>query len=828
MLATGGFAVAPAEAAENAGEDLYEKLQALDCLWDMNKYEPEKNVTRGEFASLLNKLSRGGYQNQNNTSDMTEGEDRYFEQVQKAVENDLMHIYDDGSFAPDKNIRLDDVCYAFVNILGYGKTAKAREGYPKGYEAVASDIKLLDGVGGAYSNYVSQETMLKIIDNALECDMMVLKFNGGNPELTVEEDRNLLGMIFSIYKYKGRITANEYGSLLDNNSAGMGKFKIGDKTMYVGETDAALLLGYEAEVYYRENDDEYEALWLEVKEKEEVFILAEDLIDFNNRVLEYEDNNRAKKATISQKAKIIYNGAAISEYTRDDIMIETGDITLLREDNSSSYDIVIIQSYENYVVDTVDSENNTIYAKLSKKLTWDDSAKVLVYQKNYKEIGIGDIVANSVVSAAISKDGALVTLMVTNETIEGTIGEVTKEDGKIYAVIGEREYSFDKAYYTDDKLVKTDVSGSFYLDIDGKIAYVDAQSFGNWAGAYIIKCYEDENNDFCVRYFGGEVKEAKLSDTFKLDGIRYKATDAPGQMSSGKFALIKMNGSGLITAIDYPSSGLPEKSESENSLRLMRTITSKTYYRPNTVSFDKCFLMNEDTQVFVLPKDKENYSEYQLTDISKFSGKTYNGISAYCVGSNAEYAEYVVYDMEKDTYQFTNEAAFYLVKGIKQTIDEDDNAVNLVKYYTTAGALEESVVSEEVDNISEIESGDIVKLCFDDKGRISLMNKVFDYSEKKMDEDASNDRIFAYYTHAYRRMNKTLFLSKGNDATLTDVYQLDTVPAKCSVFVFDTNKKTLSQGSVYDIIDWERSHDSYTEFFIRFYYNDPQVIFIWE
>lgn len=232
--------------------------------------------------------------------------------------------------------------------------------------------------------------------------------------------------------------------------------------------------------------------------------------------------------------------------------------------------------------------------------------------------------------------------------------------------------------------------------------------------------------------------------------------------------------------------------------------------------------------MFVLPKDKDDYSGYELTNVSKFSAKTYSGISAYCIGSNAEYAKYVVYDLEKDTYQFTNEAAFYLVKGIEQTIDEDDNAVNLLKYYTSAGAQQESTVLDDVDNISEIESGDIVKMCFDDKGRIALINKVFDYSEKTMDSSASNDRIFSYYTHAYRRINKTLFLSKGNDATLLDVYQLDTVPVKCSVFIFDTSKKTLSQASVYDIVDWERSSASYTDFFIRFYYNDPQVIFIWE
>lgn len=151
-----------------------------------------------------------------------------------------------------------------------------------------------------------------------------------------------------------------------------------------------------------------------------------------------------------------------------------------------------------------------------------------------------------------------------------------------------------------------------------------------------------------------------------------------------------------------------------------------------------------------------------------------------------------------------------------------------MKYYISAGALQENIVSAEVDNVSKIDSGDVVKMCFDDSGKIALIEKVFDCSEKTLESSASADRVFAYYTHAYRCINKTLFISKGNDETLQDVYQLDTVPVNCLVFVFNTKKKTLSQASAYDIIDWERDNNQYTEFFIRFYYNDPQVIFIWE
>ena len=348
-------------AQESKNEDLYAKLQALGCLWDAERYEPSENVTRGEFASLLNKLTDGNVlSDKNRTSDMVKDEDEFYGEVQKAVSRGLMRVYDDGSFAPGKNISLDDVCYGFVNILGYGKFAEKSGAFPKGYEIAAEEIGILKGIKGNYANYVNEDNMLKIIDNALQCDMMVLRYSGSNPEYVVEKDTNLLKKRLSVYKEKGRITANEYSGIL-GGGVGEGNFEIGGKIMSVGKTDAAMLLGYNAEVYYRDNDGEYEALWIDLKDNSELFIYAEDVKDYSNRTIKYDNGREIKKANISQKAKVIYNGVAVSEYGREDIMIKTGDITLLKENGAAEYDIVIIASYDNYVAENVDFDKCVIY-----------------------------------------------------------------------------------------------------------------------------------------------------------------------------------------------------------------------------------------------------------------------------------------------------------------------------------------------------------------------------------------------------------------------------------------------------------------------------------
>ena len=438
-----------------------------------------------------------------------------------------------------------------------------------------------------------------------------------------------------------------------------------------------------------------------------------------------------------------------------------------------------------------------------------------------------DIKANSVISAGVSKDGNLITLMVTNKNISGTIKNISREDNKISVTIDDKEYFFDSYYYENNSLIPMGGNGIFYLDIDGKIAYFDVQTYGKWIGAYIIRKFSDDNGVYNIKYFDGEVKDGIIADDFKMDGMRFKNEDAEIVITAEKFALLKRNSSGQITEIDYASEGRPEARENENSLRAMYTISSHTYYKPNTISFGKFFLMNNDTEVFVLPEEKSDYSKYELTTVSKFTNRTYSGISAYCIGDNAEFAEYVVYDKAQDAYQFTNEAVFYILKNIEQTIDENDEVVNVMEYYTSEGVLQESIVLNDVD-ISELEPGDIFKLCLDDNSKIALVEKVFDCEEKELEASANNDRVKSYYTHAYRRINRTIFMSNGNDESLSDVYKLDTVPVNCSVFVFNRNKRILSAASVHDIIDWERNNEKYTEFFIRFYYDDPQVIFIWE
>lgn len=835
-------------------ENLLQKFQEIGCIWEAKDYDLEKDITRGEFATLLAKMGNKSYVGGlDKTSDVhiqkadketffddvtgTEEETEaivgkvyeydFYSAVQAAVADGIMRIYDDGSFAPEKAISLDEVCYGLVKLLGYSQIAEYNGGYPDGYRKVTSELDLLKGVNLSFSSFVSGREMLEILENCIECDIMIPKLKNGVWLFEEQKDTNILEEVFGVYNIKGRINANEYSSVLGDSKVGEGKVMVSDTLMNIGDSGADFLLGYEADVYYRDDDGEYTILWLEPERESEVFIYAEDLENYSERVLEYTDENgKLKKANISQQVMVIYNGVALPIYDDSDFLPETGDITLIDEDNNSKYDIVIISSYDNYVVESVDFEDGILYDSLGRSFKWNENAEIKILSENFTALSEADITQSCVLSVAVSKDGSLITFIVNTKNMSGKIEGVKEEDGVLIVSIDGKEYKFDGFYNDNKEKIIVGMEGTFFFDIDGKIAYFTAGNIGNWKVGYIIKKYIDEEDVFTLKMFDGELKEIKTEETIKVDGIKCEGAERINNMCmADKLFLYKLNAEGHITVIDYPSDGMPSEKESEYSLRAMNQITSKTWYRTSISSFNNKFMVSNNTKVFVLPENKLEYDKYLLTDKSYFQSRTYSGLKAFGIGDDCEYADFVIYDIASDPYEIVESGAYSVIAGISEGLDEDDEIVNILNYYDMSGKLNSTQISEEVD-ISVLGVGDVVQMSVVEN-EIKGINLSFDYSEKATGEGTDNQYIKSFYTYAHRKIGKTLYLGNGS-GNVSDVYKLDVIPVVCPVYIFDMEKKMMKTGSVADIVDYERNKTEYTRFFLRLSSGVPNVIVVWE
>ncbi|MDY3928901.1 MAG: S-layer homology domain-containing protein [Clostridia bacterium] len=814
--------------------DLLEKFQSLGCIWeeDDGEYNIDEIMTRGKFASLLSKINKNSLSYTNNaTSDMNNFFDKdddltnfYYNDVQSAVSSGLMSVYDDGKFAPNKPVKLDDVIYSFVNLLGYSKMAEMEGAYPTGYRKKADDLKLLSGIKCSFGSFVTQSDMVKILNNAVDCDVMNAEYVNGKWNYSAKKGKTILTEAFDIYKVKGIITANEFGTILGENGVGKGEVVIDGITFESGKSGAEFLLGYNVKAYYIEGDYENTLCYLEVINNDELFVFAEDIESFENRTLSYNVENKIKKAVISQDVKVIYNGVAIPEYENKDFMPETGDITLLKSGNSVYYDIAIIMSYENYFIREIDFEKCSLTDAYKRTLCWENIENVRIYDEHYNALGSDDLSVNSVVSVAKSKNDTLITFMSASKKTDGRITSVNTYDNKTYVIIDGKNYIADKYYNNDKSDLVIGAEGKFYFDIDGKIVYFEAQNFGTWIPAYSIKGYMNDNEKFTIKLFDGELKDIPIADTVQVDGRKIKNnTIFMSVFESEKLFLYKTNGSGEISYIDYPSDGEPVGNENKNSLRMMNKITAKTWYRQAANCFERVFIANENTKVFVLPRDKSDKTGYVLTDMSVFTNNTYMGITGYCIGGECESAKYIVYDLEQDQSQVLNDTAYYVISSIDKELNEFDEVVDVIRYYDAGAKLNSIVVDEAVD-ISMLDSGDIIQMSTRN-GKVSAVIAVFDYSKKEYG-NYKKQNVKGEYVSAYKRIGKTVFLSNGS-AIVPDIYKLETVSLSCPIYIFNTKNKTMENGDITDIIDYERSSTDYTNFFMRIS-NTAEFVIIWK
>ena len=777
------------------------------------------NITRNEFAEIVIAMRYG-----NSVEEINFGEN---EPVDIAVSEGIMFLYDSGEVGGEYFITLDEALYSLVKLLGYTKIAEYYGAYPNGYRTIASDQKLLYGTNIRYSDYVSYENMAKIIRNTLMTDICRIEIENGSMIIDPTSDVSYLEEVYNIYKINGQITQNTYSSITGASTIGENEIEIGGVVVYTDSVEIPFLLGYEAEAYYKDNDGEFELVYCEPIRDNELFIYARDIESYENGVLRYYlESKNVKNAKISQDAVYIYNGKAVSEFNTDMLTPEIGDITLLKVNKSGNYNVVIIDEYKNYVVDNINFENRIIYDKLTKEnFTWSESARIEIYSAYYTPLSEKDVSEGSVVSITESIDGELLRLMVNSSIVTGNVSSVSDQDGKKAVVVDEVKYYMSPG---TEKYLKTPAVGStcdLYLDIDGNIAYFVQTEFLSQKPAYIINKFIDEDEIVKLKLFDGEIKIVPCYYKIKIDGIRYRNNIAiEDALFVNKMCIYKINSKGEIIYIDFPSNGVPSDPEEEETLRSVQNIDSKTWYLPSINGFMGKFLIGSTTKVFVIPEEKDNYSEYKLTDKSYFISDTYSGIKAYSIGDDAAYAGYIVYDRSADEVIVKGDAQAYIVSKFENIVDEYDNIIKLMTYYDKNGNTITKPIGTNVD-IDDISPGDLIKIGLRDDV-IEKISMVFDISEQNMGSEANTQYFDSYYTYAHRRIGDVLFLGEGT--AVNDIYKLTSVPVSCTVLKYNLNKATVSIGSASDIVDYEHDKTNPTYFFMHLQSGLPQNIVIWE
>ncbi len=613
-------------------------------------FRPADAILRSEVATVavrtlgLDKLA-ASFANKKVFKDVVEG--HWGNGYINAAASQKLVVGDDGiNFRPDDQITVEEASVIFTKLLGYENKAEAAGGFPTGYMITANSIGLFDGIKGAEGN-ATRGLIAHMAENALEIKMMEQTGFGSIPTFEVV-DKTVLNDVLNVTKEYGQITANMFTRLNGASSSLKANQVEINETVYTDLTGTATsLLGYEVMYLHRNNkttgDKEILLALPDKTAMSELTIEGENIVAITGdtvRKVEYWENKDTDKKTqnvsIAEKAVMIYNGvytAFDSALMKPENGFISGVIHLIDSDRDDIYDVVNVASYENYVVEDTSVVSYKIFDKYEKApLTLDPNDKTIKFTltkdgANYK---FEDLKEWDVLSVAKSLDGTALHVMVSHNSVEGTVTELSKN----YVYIDGEKYKVADNY---TKTIQLDDQGVFYLDHYNRIAAVDNKTRFADQYAYLYDAYSTtagRNATFIMLTAKGEKVELKGAEKMTLNGksglkpseVMAEITDGEGNILS-QVVTFETNEAGelrvLATANDLTDGTINDKVFGKNA------VLTEAEYRANVNKLGK-YNVSESTIIFDIPANSDNDTSYavrdrsMLIDLNKYDAVLYD------------------------------------------------------------------------------------------------------------------------------------------------------------------------------------------------------------
>ena len=514
-------------------------LNAIGVLPDISDEQALEQITRADFAEIVVNMLGGA-------DELTSAPRRIYTDVlpedpaapsiEYLYDKGIMIGYENAEFRPQNPITVSEVLKVMIVITGYSVYAEQSGGYPDGYyaQAVASDM--LSGVSGKIAESITWVDIAEIARNVLESSdyVRIAEINGNGTTYTSENGEEFMSRTLGIYRYTG-VVEGVGDTMLSGSgdSCGDGNCVIGGDTLLTGDVDVMQYLGMKVQVYYLADEyNGYTALHIIPSRDNDVLTIDDSDISKAATMssVQYYDNNRMKTARISNDALFMFNGKRLDVVSDEDIKVGNGSLKLISNDNDSSYDIVIITSYETYIVDKAVSADCIVNLKYGKGSFDLDDDYVTTYYLDGEKVDFSSITSGSVLSIAFSRNTAgdvLADVYISNNQVTGVAVKVSNgEDGSVELEDGNRyEYTDEFIRRIEEGESSTytpelNAEGTFYIDYFGKLAaYTLSVSSKNYA--YVVKCwYDDITEKGAIRLFtkDGEFKDLDITSDVRING----------------------------------------------------------------------------------------------------------------------------------------------------------------------------------------------------------------------------------------------------------------------------------------------------------------------
>ncbi len=663
----------------------------------------------------------------------------------------------EGNFRPDDTITYEEAMTILVRMIGHEPAALSKGGYPAGFLVVGAENNINKNANAAGNAPATRSLVAQMMFNALTVNMMEQTSFGDKPEYSVVEGKTLLSSKLKTKKLTGQVSATSQTAL--DGSAGLdkGKVKIGDEIYNAANVDAANMLGYKVVFYLRENADGEEEIILirpEANKNATLSVTAdnfESIVDgTGKKVLSFwkdkDNDKKASEADVKSDAILIYNGK-YETMSNDliDLTNAAGGLELLDINRDNVYDLVFVTEFKNIVVEEVMPTSGKIIDKYgAPTLTLDPEDDDLDFEimKGGEHLKVADLKEWDVLSVAASSDNRIFRIYAVNNVVEGKVEELDEEG----VIIGGKLYEI-ASNYTQSIALKDE--GKFYLDVEGKIAAVDATSQISSNYAYLLRAGKPSSLSEAleIRLFtkDGKTETLTTTDKIRFNGVSgtksedvLTALKAGGSSVEMQLVTFEKNAEGkivaLTTATDNSATGAIDENKFTLNLKLDDAVYKKATGKLGNVNVTK------DTVIFDIPAGSTDPDEFAIRDITLFENdSTYDAI-VFDMGKDYTAKAVIVTDT---LYEASAEADSAIVTSITTGMNASDEIVD--KLYVIVNGEKKELLATDKDVLVKpgtsgnvkLEKGDIIQYKTNAKGEITTFRVLLDISKKTTQFEAT-------------------------------------------------------------------------------------------
>lgn len=788
----------PASAATSNSEK-YDILCSLGFFKEGTQYNPAASVTRIELLNAL--FSAIPEDKQTPCSDDTGFADvKTTDDIANVAYNTYLRglLGGDKKLYPYNQIGVEDASEILVNLLGYGAAITS-----KGYSAIASDIGLTKNM--PKTSGFTMENLVCMFFNALDVEVvtpLIMTDSNG-----LQDGKTFLTEILLAGKGTGVVHADAYTSILGYDGVSDGEVRIGKDIYALDNATAGSLLGCKIDYYYKLHENDIgKIIYTKINSSVKITEFeAENIVSFRDLTYKYEYGptlNKTKSISFDTGAAVVYNGIQIVA-PFDSYQPKYGSVKLISNDGSKNIDAVIITDYSVVVVDAFNLDNAIIYDKYDTDnvIELDNESSPASYTVTLPDgspAKFTDAAEYDVMFVAISQNGEKTSIVLSKDTVSGSVSAYSSTTIKINGVVYEVA---DKNFLANES-VKSGLSGVFHLDPNGRVASFEKQQATGLKCGYMTKIVllpGDENDmeydvlkitffsqdgDMKILYTG---KKPYLDDV-KVDEASVIYNEFTTLNTAGKYEVVpqiflyKLNNKGeikyLYKARAYDNNDLTNKEGfcEINSAKEWLVVNQDKQLQMN-------FRFDDETIILAVPKDVKNEDGFEVFSgaSSPFGWRKHAYFRAYAMESNAAVADYMVwYRGESGSSDGTTLA----IDSISETIDEEDAVVKKMIGINSAGTqVEYAFASSLTDGAATLESGDIIRGVIDEYNVISDFTQVFDYGTQTQlvttSSDPRSDPRYGFWN---------VYSVDGTDVMMTKKSPSDTLQRSDMSKMFLTNK----------------------------------------